>query len=238
MSRRPRVLVVQHQDDCPVGLVHGWLEAAGLDVDVLRAHEGGAVPATAGDGAGLIVLGGRMGATDDAEHHWLAPTRSLIAATHAQDTPYLGICLGHQLTAVALGGSVTPSPRGRALGLPPWSPTPEGRLDPLTSALAPGSPVLHYNNDVVSEPPPGATVLARTSDGDVQALRFGTRGWGVQFHPEVTSGIVAGWSEGTEAEERLVAELRDRQARLTRAWEPLFRRFADIALSAWADRGR
>lgn len=232
MAAPPRILVLQHEDDCPVGMIEPWLRRAGVDVDVLPAHGGRAVPAALGDHVALVVLGGKMGAEDDAEHRWLLPTRALISATVAADRPFLGVCLGHQLGAVALGGQVRPNPAGPSHALVPFRPTAAGREDPLTGVLAAGSTVLHWNDDVVTELPPGATLLADAPDGTVQAARFGRRAWGVQFHPEVDAAIVGRWSQGPDpdADRTAIAELGRRRSDLHRGWEALLRRFARLAL--------
>lgn len=232
MTSRPRVLVVQHEDVCPVGMVGVWLERAGVGCDVLEAQHGRALPAALGEHVGLVVMGGRMAATDDADHRWLVPTRALIVGTVCAGLPFLGICLGHQLAAVALGGEVTPNPHGPTVGLQPWCPTPEGRQDQLVGALTPDTPVLHHNHDVAVRLPRTAVPLATAPDGSVQAARFGPRAWGVQFHPEVTTSTVQGWVTGPDDAAGLGAarQVGDRQAELHRAWEPLARRFARIAL--------
>lgn len=234
MSPRPRVLVVQHEDGCPVGLIEPWLAGAGLDCDVLEAHRGRALPAELVEHPALVVLGGQMGADDDADHPWLVPTKALITTTVASGRPFLGVCLGHQLAAVALGGRVTPNPRGRARALLPFGATDEGRRDPLTSARAAGAPVLHWNDDVVVELPGAAVPLATAPDGSVQAARFGTSAWGVQFHPEVDTDIVRRWASGDEpvAEAEALGALDTRRQDLHRAWEGLVRRFGRIALGA------
>ncbi|WP_151526104.1 type 1 glutamine amidotransferase [Serinicoccus kebangsaanensis] len=227
----PRVLVLQHEDKAPPGLLLPWLERAGIGCDVLPAHEGYAVPAALTEHAGLVVLGGSMAATDDALHRWLLPTRALIAATVSAGSPFLGICLGHQLATVALGGEVGPHPGGRTRGLFRWSPTEAGREDELTQVLADTDELLHWNRDVVTRLPASAQPLAHAPDGTVQAARFGPRAWGVQFHPEVDADLVVGWTEGTEpeAELRALHDLRARQDLLHPAWERLLRRFAVLA---------
>jgi GMP synthase (glutamine-hydrolysing) len=225
---RTTVLVVQHEEDCPPAMVVPWLTSVGVGCEVLVTHEGSAVPSGLGDHAGLVVMGGRMGAGDDAAHPHLAPTKRLLAGTVGEGRPVLGICLGHQLTAVALGGEVSRNPHGRTLGLQPWNPTHEGAADPLTGALPAGAPVLHWNDDVVTRLPPGAVPLGRSRDGTVQAARFGPQAWGVQFHPEVTPEVVDRWREDRDPERghAAVALVRDRQDELHLAWEQLFRRFA------------
>lgn len=232
MTARPRILLIQHEDDCPPGMVEPWLARAGLDCDVLEAHKGRAVPAALGDHVGLVVMGGRMGAEDDADHRHLVPTKALIAGTVAGGLPFLGICLGHQLATVALGGTVAPNPAGQTIGLLSWRPTTAGTRDPLMGVLPAGAPVLHWNRDIATHLPKGCVALATAPDGTIQAARFGPRAWGVQFHPEVTPDLVEAWAEGRdpEREKQVISTLAARQAELHRPWEQLFRRFGRLAL--------
>ncbi|MGD8200227.1 type 1 glutamine amidotransferase [Ornithinimicrobium sp. W1679] len=239
MTPRPRVLVVQHEDDCPVAMIEPWLADVGLDCDVLAAHRGRAVPAHLVDHAGLIVLGGRMGAGDEARHRWLGPTKALIATVAAGGMPFLGVCLGHQLAAAALGGQVRPH-AGPTRALHPLGATPEGLRDALLGGLGDGPEVLHWNDDVVVRAPAGATVLARTPDGAVQALRLGPRAWGVQFHPEVTGAVVRGWAADRDLsaqEEQVVGELERRTPELHRGWARLVRTFGRTVLGAGVPAG-
>lgn len=186
-----RYLVVQHEDQAPGGwLTQRWTEL-GITIDILRPDEGQVVPASVEHDA-LVVLGGPMNATEDERYPWLAPTRALLSAAVSQGVPTLGVCLGHQLLSVALGGEVIVNPRGRAVGLIPLSLNAAGASDPLLANL-PGDEVVQYNGDVVSRLPEGATLLATAPDGSVQAARFGSRAWGVQFHPETTPEIFADW---------------------------------------------
>lgn len=232
MSTLPRLLVVQHEDQAPIGMVEPWLAQAGLACDVLAAHQGRALPAGLTEHVGLIVLGGAMGANDDADHRWLLPTKALIASTVAAGTPFLGICLGHQLATVALGGSVDPHRSGTTRGLRAFLPTEAGRRDDLLSALPAGSEVFHWNSDVATSLPAETELLAQAADGTVQAVRFGARAWGVQFHPEVDADLVMGWAEGVAPDDELsaVRSLRGRQGELHRTWSGLLRRFATLCL--------
>ncbi len=114
-----------------------------------------------------------MGACDDAVAPWLAPTRALIADAVARGVPTLGVCLGHQLAAVALGGAVERNPSGRTVGLVPVRLTDAGASDPLLAGLG-GLPAVHYNDDVVLEAPAG-TVLATLPDGRPRRCASGRR---------------------------------------------------------------
>lgn len=238
-----RLLVVQHEPDAPVAWLGEWWAALGLEVDVVRGDLGEPVPESwagasggAGSGAGadgLVVLGGAMGACDDADAPWLAATRSLLADAVARGVPTLGVCLGHQLAAVGLGGTVGRNPSGRTMGTVPVRLTGAAASDPLLGGLD-GLPAIHYNDDVVLELPVGATVLATLPDGRPQALRFGPAAWGVQFHPETSPEVFGAWlrwdsPEGlTPEQEDLLAEVGAAREVLRASWQPLAERFAAV----------
>lgn len=225
-----RLLVIEHESEDPIGLLGERFTELGVELDVRRGHAGELVPTTVdpSEHQGIVVLGGYMGADDDEEHAWLTHTKALLRWVVETDAvPVLGICLGHQLLGSALGGRVARNPSGRAIGLTPVGLLAEGHADPLLAGTD-GALALQYNDDIVIEPPPGVTVLARTSDGAAQAIRYGTRAWGVQFHPEVTPQTFGLWSGVTE--EMLTATYAAEPA-LRHTWAPLADRFAALAAS-------
>ena len=236
-----RLLVVQHEPDAPLAWLGEWWAALGLELDVVRGDLGEPVAERWGDVAGapdgLVVLGGAMGANDDALASWLAPTRALLADAVALGVPTLGVCLGHQLAAVALGGRVDRNPSGRAVGPVPVRLTGAAASDELLSGFD-GLPAIHYNDDVVLEVPSGATVLAMLPDGRPQALRFGPSAWGVQFHPETSPEVFGSWlrwdsPDGlTPEQETLLAEVTAAREALRRAWQPFAERFATLVQAA------
>lgn len=227
-----RVLVIEHEPDDPISWVGDRLAHAGVEAVELRPHAGEVVPSTVPpEVSGLVVLGGYMGANDDPEHAWLTPTKALIRDALARGIPHLGICLGHQLTAVALGGVVHRNPAGRALGLTPVALTTAGATDPLLAGTD-GAMTIQYNDDVVAELPEGATTLATAPDGTVQAARFGPVAWGVQFHPEVTPEHFARWVGADpaitpEAAEATISAAHAARAALAATWLPFADRFAE-----------
>jgi GMP synthase (glutamine-hydrolysing) len=229
----PRVAVVQHTAVCPPGRVGDWLVAEGCRLDVHRGHAGEGLPSSLAGHDGLVVLGGEMGAHDDADHPWLPGTRDLLRAAVEDGTPVLAVCLGLQLLAVACGGRVEPAASGPQIGVRPVEPEPAAAADPLLGPVPAGAPAVHWNNDLVVEPPPGAVVLSRSA-GTVQALRLGSRAWGVQFHPEVDVATLGLWAdadvaarllEPARAAERL-AGVAAADAALVRTWSAMTRRFA------------
>jgi GMP synthase (glutamine-hydrolysing) len=126
----------------------------------------------------------------DAYPH-LEPTMALLRDAAARDAPTLGICLGAQLAANALGGRAYPGSAGEEVGWTKVELTAAGRADPVLGALAEPAEVFEWHHDIL-EPPPGAVQLARGALYEQQAFRLGSV-VGVQFHPEVDAPLLAGW---------------------------------------------
>jgi GMP synthase (glutamine-hydrolysing) len=189
------VLVVQHQDDCPPALIGEWLVEAGCVLDVRRPYADEDLPDDLAGHDAFMVLGGSMGANDDDAHAWLAPTKELIRDAAQRRTPTLGVCLGHQLVAVALGGEAGRNPRGQQLGLLPMGWTDAAGQDDLTRGLAGTGYGVQWNDDIVLRAPEETVVLARTPQGELQVARFAPTVWGVQLHPEVDVHILEQWAE-------------------------------------------
>jgi GMP synthase (glutamine-hydrolysing) len=228
-----RVLVVQHEDDDPIHLLGGWME--GVDLVTCRPYAGDPLPTALDEYDGLVVMGGEMGAHDDQKAAWLPGVRELIRRASTAELPTLGICLGHQLCAVALGGEIEVNPKGRQLGLLDVGWTPATVDDELMSGLVGPRRAMHWNDDVVSRLPDGAVQLATAGTGEVQAARHAPTVWGIQWHPEVDDAIVATWAadgELTPAEQsRVLDDLVRERRELDEAWRPLAQRFADLVAS-------
>ena len=187
------VLVIQHQQTCPPGRVGTWLTEAGVELDVRHPYTGDVLPQDLSGHDGLLVLGGQMGYADDEVAPWLPATRELIRTAAKGEVPTLGICLGHQLAASALGATVARNPNGRTLGV-----LTVGSSEPLAGdrvlAAAAGAPVVQWNDDIVTELPSGAVPLATNERGDLMLVRLAPTVWGIQGHPEADHEIVAAWA--------------------------------------------
>jgi GMP synthase (glutamine-hydrolysing) len=225
-----------------------WLAEAGLAIDVRRPYVGDALPSRLGDHSGLLVLGGEMGAYDDAAHPWLTHVKELARGAVEDGTPVLGICLGLQLVAVALGGEVAPAERGQQIGVLQAGWTVDARADQLLAAVAglDDAPAVQWNNDVVTRLPEGAVVLARTPHGELQAARFAPSVWGVQWHPEAGEEIIRPWADHDrdDAVERGVdvyaylADVAAARDRLRSTWRVLADSFARLCRQPAADLAR
>ncbi|HQR27013.1 MAG TPA: type 1 glutamine amidotransferase [Nocardioides sp.] len=237
MSTRSRVLVVEHEPDDPPAWFGVWLEDAGCRLHVSQPWAGDVLPADLTGHDALLVMGGWMSAHHDAEIGWLTGVKDLVRQAARDGVPVLGICLGHQVAAVALGGEVSTNPRGKQIGLYDVGWRPAAADDPLMGpVVTPGRRGIHWNADVVTALPPGAVELARAPGGEVQAARFAPTIWGVQWHPEIDEPLLRRWVEEDPASvvalgldpEAMLREVDEARGRLDAAWRPLAERFAAI----------
>lgn len=142
---------------------------------------------------GVVVMGGPQDADDERHHPGLGAERRLLAEAVAAELPVLGVCLGMQLLALALGARLFRR-HGTELGFLPIEWTGAALEDPVLGALARTDRrpvVLHWHSDAV-ELPKGATLLASSAATPVQAFRMGSS-LGTQFHPEADAALLAAW---------------------------------------------
>jgi GMP synthase-like glutamine amidotransferase len=163
-----------------------------LDAEICRVWRGEPLPEKVRHDA-LIVMGGSNAAWDEAVQHEVG----LISAYLAAQRPVLGVCLGSQLVARALGGRNFRGPAPEK-GVVKLQLTDEGRRDPLLGHLD-GAEVVAYHEDTF-ELPPGAVRLASTAAYANQAFRAGNA-WGVQFHIECDQELRRSWEMAAGSDE-------------------------------------
>ena len=226
-------LAIENEDIADLAVAEEVFLAEGAPVEHVRLWKGDDLPPLEEAGA-VIPLGGDMNADDVEAFPYLADERAYLAEAMRRDVPILGICLGGQLLARALGAPVTRAPRPE-LGFVPIRPTDDGRTDPLLSCLRDGDRMFQWHVDTF-EVPAGATLLATGDEVRNQAFRAGRRAWGVQFHPEVTADELDRWLKavpGVEATygrtgDDIRAEIADGLPAMHERSRELFRRFGAL----------
>jgi GMP synthase-like glutamine amidotransferase len=184
-------VVAPHAPHEGPGLLAGVLAAAGVDTRVVRLDRGDRLPPP-GELGGVVVLGGAMGVHDTDQFPWLETERGWIADTVGSGLPVLGLCLGAQLLAAALGATVTTGPSPE-IGVGEVELTDEGRADPVLGPEGERVPVIHWHGDTF-EIPEGAVHLATGDRYRNQAFRYRRRVYGLQFHVEVDDQMAEAWA--------------------------------------------
>jgi GMP synthase-like glutamine amidotransferase len=188
-----RALVITHTVSETPGTLAEWLPAAGVDLDVVQPWNGEALPDRV-DADALLVMGGPQQAYDDASAPWLRQTKELLRRAAVDGLPVLGICLGGQLLAEAMGGLVQPGADGPELGARFISKRDAASDDPVFSDIPLSPVVVQWHWDAITELPPGALLLAASPRYQHQAFRVGAKAYGLQFHIETPPDMVRRWA--------------------------------------------
>ena len=191
MALDSRLLVLQHIACEPPAAFEDELRERGLDLVRVELDEGEPLPDWR-EFPAIVVMGGPMGAYEEAEHPWLAAEKRLLREAVDADVPVWGVCLGAQLLAGALGARVYPGERPE-VGLLPVELTPAASSDPVFGEAPPSFPTLQWHGDTF-DLPAGATLLASSPAYPNQAFRIG-RSYALQFHIEVSLELATEWGE-------------------------------------------
>ncbi|MHB1464574.1 MAG: type 1 glutamine amidotransferase [Thermoleophilia bacterium] len=184
----------------------------------------------------LIVMGGPWSVYDN--YRWLEPETRLIRRAVEEEVPVLGICLGAQLIAAALGASVYPC-GNKEIGWYPLDVSDAGRRDPLFLHLEARETVFQWHGDTF-DLPAGAELLASSPLCPHQAFRYGRSTYALQFHLEVTAAMAAEWLQlpenveevdrlhGSDGVEQIIAGAGDHARRLAHLGHEVFAAFLGL----------
>ncbi|MBU3889966.1 glutamine amidotransferase [Methylosinus sporium] len=191
-------LVIRHIAFEDLGSFAEPLAEAGYRIHYVEAGMQN-IPAEAAEADLLIVLGGPIGVYQTEDYPFLAQEVALLRARLGRDAPTLGVCLGCQLMAAALGARVYPGGAGKEIGFAPITLTEAGRDSALAALVEPEADVLHWHGDTF-DLPEEATLLASSALYPHQAFAMGRRGLALQFHPEAEKDSLERWFIGHTAE--------------------------------------
>jgi GMP synthase-like glutamine amidotransferase len=187
-----KILVFKHMPSQNPGIFRTFAKEHNVSFTEIDLHAGDPIPSI-DDFDALWVMGGSMNVWEEEEHPWLIKEQQIIREVVIErKLPYLGICLGHQLLASALGGKVV---RGREFEVGNFSiePTEAGGNHPLIASLPRSTRWANVHLAEVSIPPVGAEVLARSERCSNHAMAFGDHAFSVQFHPEICETTLTEW---------------------------------------------
>lgn len=187
-----RLVVFQHSAGEPPAAFGAHALDAGDTLTIVRLFAGAPIPDLQGYDA-LLVMGGPMDVWEEEDYPWLVPEKESIRTWVQSGKPYLGICLGHQLLAEAMGGECqkTAVPE---IGVSDVTLS-GAEQDPLVSNLQTTFAAMHWHGVEVTSLPADAQLLGSSQGCANQIMRVGPKAWGLQFHPELERGTITQWME-------------------------------------------
>jgi GMP synthase (glutamine-hydrolysing) len=194
------VIVLQHSECENLGTIRDSLSIYGCIPRYVRLFDGDRVPGSLEDASGLIVMGGPMSVNEQDKYPSLAAELKLMDVCLAEGRPLLGICLGSQLLATALGGCVKKNHR-KEIGWHPVRLSDAGTMDPLWAGVPREFVAFHWHGDVF-DPPAGTTSLASSELTACQGFRYRDNVYGLLFHLEVNAEVIRGMATAFEEELR------------------------------------
>ena len=191
------ILVFEHVPAEPTYRLGQTLLAQNHELRIVRHYAGDRVPVDLDGVDGVISMGGPMNVDEADQHEWMPKEMDYLKTAHAVGIPIVGVCLGCQLLAAALGGKVGPM-NAKEIGWFPIKQSFPGTIDPLYAGIPWDTVQFHVHGQEVTQLPPGATPLAGSKACKVQAFKVGLTTYGFQYHFEVDKGAIESWCRTDE----------------------------------------
>lgn len=223
---KSRWVILQHVEWEGPGIIAREAGKRACEVDIRRLDREEDIP-DSDQVDGLVVMGGPLGAYEEDWYPFLRKECELLAAVARRGSPVLGVCMGAQLLAKALGAKVYPG-QGAEIGFGAVELTPMGQTDPLLAGLGATLPAFHWHGDTFTLPE-GADLLASSSMYPHQAFRFGRQAYGFQFHIEPDAGTWAAWRD--HLPKGLVDQSESEQRAIEAAGNKVIMRFFDHVMT-------
>ena len=230
-----KVLVIRNVSYETEGMLEQLLRDEGLELNIVDFQQDASAEPSLDGHAGLVVMGGPMGANETDRYPYLLQVERLCAEAMERSVPLVGVCLGAQIMAKILGSEVYPNPV-REVGWYELTTTDAGQGDALFSELDLNEVVLQWHGDTF-DLPKDAVLLASSPDCSNQAFRYGENGYAVQFHLEILESMIREWvsrdsargwlgKEGRISAPRILADTETYMARSEDIGRRVYTRFA------------
>lgn len=187
------ILILEHSDTSSAGRLAEVLRDFGHRLDIRRPDLGQPLPPDLDHLDGIISTGGPYDPADQTLP-WMTAELTFLQQASAAEIPLIGLCLGCQLLARALGGEVGPMEKGE-FGWHPITLTEAGKIDPIHAGIGWTTIQPHWHSSEVKKLPPGCTLLASSARCKVQAFSLGTHLYAFQYHPEILGRELTHWAD-------------------------------------------
>lgn len=228
-----QVVILQHAECEAAGLIAQAVEASGGLLKPVHTFVGESVPEEMGDASGLVIMGGPMGVYEHERYPFIRKELKLIEGALRRSKPLLGVCLGSQLLASALGSQVTKG-KQKEIGWHKVKLADDAQTDPLWQGAEREFMACHWHGDVF-DLPTGATALASSALTPCQAFRYGAAAYGILFHMEFTSDILRGMTSTFKDELKEEGLDGDIILRESETYLPALRSNANQVFRRWAE---
>lgn len=229
----PTAVVIRHVAFEDLGLLQSLLDARGFQRCWLDAGVDDLAGIDPAHAALVVVLGGPISVYETGRYPWLAAQLDWLRRRLVAGRPTLGVCLGAQMIAAALGARVYPGPV-KEIGWSPLTLTGAGRMSALAALDGASTSMLHWHGDTF-DLPAGATLLAGSAAYPHQAFAWGGAALALQCHAEIDPARIERWLIGHTVE-LAHADIDLAALRAQTAWHgPVLARQARLAFGAWLD---
>jgi len=222
-----KALVIMHCATEGPGTLGDWLFEQGVEISVTRLYDGEPLPDSAGLSA-VVSMGGPMNVYEEDQYPFLREEAAFLRRVVDDGMPVIGICLGAQMIARAMGAKVGKSPVPE-IGWGRVDLTAAGRSEPLFAGMAAVQDVLQWHGDMF-DVPEGGELLARSADCPPQAFRV-RNALGLQFHLEVDGKILSDWFRDRGDFEAIIARYRELEPSIRRESLKLYANFLKLIAS-------